>query len=579
MLLAIFNVILLILSFGNLVVFACVGEPIADTLTGKVHGSKAQDSEGDEYCSFKGIPYAKPPVGDLRFREPQPAEPWTEVREAMVFGENCLQYDLLSHRIKGIEDCLHLNVYTKSLQQGARRPVMVWIHGGAFVCGSGDDDIYGPENFMRKDIVLVTLNYRLGVFGFLNYDDESASGNQGLKDQVLALQWVRDNIAHFGGDPNSVTIFGESAGSASVHYLAISPLARGLFHRVICQSGMVQNPWSFLSNPKKMALRLTNNFNYTGKDPKQAVQFLRTVDALKLAEAQENLLTPEEKLQAIFPFVPTVDLKSKKPFMPVHPEILAAEGIQVPSIIGHNSREGILFYRNITKNYEKFNKEYHQIVHPEVKNILKNYGLTLEDIKHVYFDNDSVTKENMDNLVDLFGDLYFVEGINRALKIQIERSSAPTYFYQFTYDKTLSFIKMWVHTRMSGASHADELFFLFRPHYLDSKNPYPKKDSDKYRITQQMIELWTNFAATGLPTPKLTEVVPILWQPIHNGTVLRYLNICEDLCMEATLSLEQKYYVKLLPAEPSSGRINYNSLSLTSFIFVIVMFNQLIDGF
>lgn len=150
--------------------------------------------------------------------------------------------------------------------------------------------------------------------------------------------------------------------------------------------------------------------------------------------------------------------------------------------------------------------------------MMKNYELTLEDLKHIYFGNEVVTKENMETLVDMLGDLYFVAGIDKALQIQIEKSSSPTYFYQFTYDKTQSLLKIWLHARLNGefvihiywrrfyntefsfslgACHADELFFLFRMHYLDGKNLYPKKDSGKYRISQQMVELWVNFAATG----------------------------------------------------------------------------------
>lgn len=135
----------------------------------------------------------------------------------------------------GSDDCLYLNIYTTELKPEVPRAVMVWIHGGAFYSGSGNDDIYGPDYIVEKNVVLVTINYRVGIIGFLNLDDEEAPGNQGLKDQVMALKWVKRNIEKFGGDPSNVTIFGESAGSASVHYLTLSPLAQGIiFERLKC---------------------------------------------------------------------------------------------------------------------------------------------------------------------------------------------------------------------------------------------------------------------------------------------------------------------------------------------------------
>lgn len=187
-------------------------------------------------------------------QDPFPAEAWKGTRDALEFGPIAAQFDMLTEISDGSDDCLYLNVYTQSTETSILRPVMFWIHGGGFIFGSGNDLFYGPDYLMKKDIVLVTVNYRLGVFGedsisctskyillrfklillqlelgFLNLEDKVAPGNQGLKDQVMALQWVHDNIKSFGGDPENVTIFGESAGGASVHYLTMSPLARGYF--------------------------------------------------------------------------------------------------------------------------------------------------------------------------------------------------------------------------------------------------------------------------------------------------------------------------------------------------------------
>ncbi|KAF3424238.1 LOW QUALITY PROTEIN: hypothetical protein E2986_12278 [Frieseomelitta varia] len=292
--------------------------------------------------------------------DPEPAEPWTDVRNASKYSDICVQKDMFQHQLRGSEDCLYLNVYKPITHQAPRMSVMVWIHGGAFIEGSGDDEVYGPEYFMRKDVVLVAINYRLGVlvdgrnvFGlqwhaecaqetglplkrefllfpystvtlslnqmtkaipkknstsllqcvlsesFLNLEHEVATGNQGLKDQVMALKWVQENISSFDGDPNNVTIFGESAGGASVHYLTISPLSQGLFHKAIIQSGAALCPWASIKEPSKYAFLLAAELGESSTDPETVVEFLRTIDVQKLVATERKLLTPQRDISVI----------------------------------------------------------------------------------------------------------------------------------------------------------------------------------------------------------------------------------------------------------------------------------------
>jgi para-nitrobenzyl esterase len=219
------------------------------TATGMVSGVANADGS---VVSFKGIPYAAPPVGDLRWRAPKPAAPWTGMRKADHFGASCTQRHMgpfgpftkeFLYVTPASEDCLYLNVWTPKPRAGAKLPVLFYIHGGGYDSGSGDVPIYEGEGLARKGVVAVTVNYRLGVVGFFVHPELSkesgnnASGNYGLLDQIAALKWVQANIAAFGGDPNRVTIAGQSAGGGSVHSLIASPLARGLFHRTIVQSG------------------------------------------------------------------------------------------------------------------------------------------------------------------------------------------------------------------------------------------------------------------------------------------------------------------------------------------------------
>lgn len=218
-----------------------------ETSAGALEGEYADDAR--DLLVFRGVPYAQPPVADARWRPPAPVEPWDGVRPAQSFAPACWQRpnDLSSLYARGdldrSEDCLYLNVWTPAADAGAALPVMVWYHGGGHNAGAGSPRIFDGAALARRGVVLVTLNYRLGPFGFLAHpaltaeSPRASSGNYGLLDQIAALEWVRDNAAAFGGDPGNVTIFGQSAGSWTVCYLMASPLAKGLFHKAIGQSG------------------------------------------------------------------------------------------------------------------------------------------------------------------------------------------------------------------------------------------------------------------------------------------------------------------------------------------------------
>ncbi|KAJ8682868.1 hypothetical protein QAD02_018660 [Eretmocerus hayati] len=460
--------------------------------------------------------------------------------------------NLVDRTIVGSDDCLFLNVYAKSLGKDKRRPVMVWIHGGGFQFGSGNDDESGPDYLIAKDIILVTINYRLGVLGFLNLGSKVASGNQGLKDQVMALQWVRDNIFNFGGDPHNVTIFGESAGGASVHYLSLSPLAKGLFHKAIIQSGVIFNPWAtkLRDEMKKMAYKLCEILGKKARDDVEIVNFLRSIDVQKLVEAQEKCLTLQEQKKLMFAFVPGADAESKSPFMPFDPTEAAQQGVQLPLLIGCTSREGIIFHQFLKEDFmSKSITDFRQCLQPNVSTMMKMYDRTIDDLRHFYLNDDELNENNHENMADLLGDVCFVEGIHRAIKIQVEKSSAPTYFYRYTYDRISSGYKKSIDTSLKGATHQDELVHLFRTKKFEkSDHPQVSDAIPSVQVMELMVELWVNFASTGRPTPTLSESIPFYWQPVTNDSILRHLNICEEPRMEVTLSLEQMYSAHKIPS-------------------------------
>lgn len=306
----------------------------AGTLEGRLDSAR-------QVLVFKGIPYAAPPVGALRWRAPAQPAPWTGVRQADALGHNCIQHqpypDIDPSQAGVSEDCLNLNIWTPSLD--GRRPVMVWIHGGGFFAGFGGEDRHDGAVLAAKGAVVVTLNYRLGAFGFLTHPalaEESgshASGNYGIMDQVAALAWVRRNIARFGGDSTRVTIFGESAGGMSVGVLVASPMAKGLFQRAIIESGTGTGSFTQrASTAEAVGLRLATALGVDGIGATTAAQ-LRALDANVILAASLRVAgSPGSPI-----FWPNVD--GKVLAHSVDSTLALGLASEVPVIVGSNANE------------------------------------------------------------------------------------------------------------------------------------------------------------------------------------------------------------------------------------------------
>ncbi|KAK4880303.1 hypothetical protein RN001_008449 [Aquatica leii] len=268
---------------------------------GKIRGIVSQTRNYRNYYSFRGIPFAKPPVGNLRFKDPKSPIPWgNNILDATKDAPKCIQknfFTSLNPKIEGKEDCLYLNVYTPKLSKKCNKklPVMVYIFFGAFFAGSGRSDYAGPEYLLDEDVVLVSINYRLGVLGFLSLGNDDAAGNWGMKDQVFALKWIQANIAAFGGDKTRVTLFGSSSGAGSSHLHMFSRFSKGLFHRAISQSGTVLSFWARplnnaqVRNAKMQASFVGCNPNATSKD---IVECLRSIPVDVLLESSKKFKVP-----------------------------------------------------------------------------------------------------------------------------------------------------------------------------------------------------------------------------------------------------------------------------------------------
>ncbi|RZC40939.1 esterase [Asbolus verrucosus] len=508
-------------------------EIVVEVKQGLLKGKVRTDFRDGSYCSFQGIPYAKPPLGKLRFKAPQPPESWKGIRDATEEGNECYSRHVFLQHIVGSEDCLVLNVYTPEIFakeiKCTLKPVMVWIHGGAFLCGSSKFELYGPDYLIREDVVIVTINYRIGVLGFLKLEDPTLDvpGNAGLKDIVSALQWIQNNIAVFCGDPNNVTIFGESAGAAAVHYLMLSPLAKGLFHKAIAQSGCALNCWAVGYN---CTAELAKHLGLEGTNEKKVLEKLQEIEIEELFKAQEKL---DHNFYAYKPrpVGPVIEktYNRNKAFLTEEPIkiILSGNYNKVPLIIGYTSREGMLLEviqedksnLQVTTNFEDAIPHSYNIKRGSV--ISKHVA---DKIKEFYYGSEEPTNKDMEKFHILITDSYFLEAIYRAAKLHAQTSSAPVYFYRISLETRLNFFKNLANIKAPGVCHGDDLGYLFKTMI----SPEIEPDTIEEKSIKKFTKLWTNFARSGNPNGrKKEEFFEDFWQPVT--TDIHFLDIGREL--------------------------------------------------
>ncbi|XP_059524001.1 liver carboxylesterase 1-like [Myotis daubentonii] len=484
--------------------------PVVDTVQGQVLGEYVSlEGFAQPVAVFLGVPFAKPPLGPLRFAPPQPAEPWTFVKNATSYPPMCSQ-DAMSAQVlsrlftnrkdniplKFSEDCLYLNIYTPAdLKRKSRLPVMVWIHGGGLVVG-GASTYDGLALSAHENVVVVIIQYRLGLWGFFSTGDEHSRGNWGHLDQLAALRWVQENIANFGGDPGSVTIFGASAGAESVSVLLLSPLAKNLFHRAISQSGV-----SLISALVKKDVKATAQQIATFAGCKTTTSAVM-VHCLR-QKSEDELLETSLKMKFL-----RLDLhgdpESNTPVMcsvvdgvllPKMPEELLAEkqlnsvpcivrinqqefGWMIPMMMGYPISEGKLDEKTASsllwKSYSVTN-----IPEALIPAVIEKYlGGT----------DDPVKKK--DRFLDLLGDVVF--GVPAVTVARGHRDAgAPTYMYEFRYRP--SFLADKKPKTVIG-DHGDEIFSVFGAPFLKEG-----ASEEEIKLSKMMMKFWANFARNGNP--------------------------------------------------------------------------------
>lgn len=444
--------------------------PVVKTRAGTVQGV----AEGQS-IAYRGIPYAQPPVGDLRWRAPQPADRWQKLRVTDQFGPDCMQIpykaDAAPLGVKPSEDCLYLNVWTPTDQSRKKRPVMVWIYGGGFVNGGSSPPVYSGRSFAESDVVFVSFNYRLGRFGFFAHpalDREAAgapNGNYAILDQIAALKWVQDNIAAFGGDPGNVTIFGESAGGMSVHALTTTPLAKGLFHKAISMSGGgrdLMGPLRTKAEAEAIGTEFARAKGVEGDDA-GALAALRALPADTVMSGL-NLMT----------------LFGAKDFTPLYADgqivrrsvdaaYAAGDGAAIPMMIGANDADGFFFGGGIDQAYAPLaavRSEAETVYDPEGRKDAPRIGVAIS------------------------ADTMFLEPARHVARI-IAGRGRPVFTYRFGY------VPEYLRAKLPGALHASELPFIFDT--VDVRHGPATSPADR-AAAKLAHGYWVGFAKSGIPS-------------------------------------------------------------------------------
>ncbi|KAK9870530.1 hypothetical protein WA026_008094 [Henosepilachna vigintioctopunctata] len=532
---------------------------------GKLEGKFLKTKEGREFLAFQGIPFAEPPLGNLRFKSPVPIKPWKNILDATKPHAVCPQRDIYRRTdlIEGVEDCLYLNVYTPNLPSngGELLPVMVFFHGGGFLCGGGNSHWYGPDVLLDRDIILVVTNYRLGALGFLSTGDEVSPGNYGLKDQSLALKWVKRNIKYFGGDPKSVTLFGESAGGASANYHMLSPLSRGLFKGVISQSGTSFCTWAHAPEGEnvQMANKLGEAVDCPTTSSKALVECLRHIDPLVLVAQDRKFM--EWDTDPMIPFKPCVEPPSSEAFLTDTPANLFKQGKfeDVPWIVGLNTEDGLLRAAAFVGEPHLFNELDEDFNNKTSISLLykpfaENPDLVGKQIRKFYFkEGKKLNYENsFTGLIDMYTDGWFTKCIDDAVRIHLKVSKKPVYNYLFGHRSGASFTEIFGAPvgKVYGVSHADELQYLFP--VADGLFPHKKVTDDDRKVTKLLTTLWANFAETGNPTPEIDDLISTEWKPIKSEKLEYYYIDAKKQEMKDAMFEKRVKFWRSLPLKPKN---------------------------
>ncbi|NXN89005.1 CEL lipase, partial [Bombycilla garrulus] len=495
---------------------------------GYVEGeNKKQGLFGNYIDVFRGIPFAAP---TKTLEDPQPHPGWDGILETKEYKSRCMQAKLTQTDVRGSEDCLYLNILVPQGKNevSTKLPVMVYIYGGAFLFGGSqganflDNYLYdGEEIAVRGNVIVVTINYRVGPLGFLSTGDQNLPGNYGLKDQHMAIAWVKRNIKAFGGDPDNITIFGESAGAVSVSLQTLSPKNKGLFKRAISQSGVGLCSWAIQRDPLLWAKKLGKKLGCSTDNTTILADCLRNSDPKSLTLAYHlKLFNLPMPVVHILAFTPVVD----GDFLPDLPENLFANAADIDYVAGVNDMDGHVF---AGLDMPAINRPLVKVTADEVYSLIK--GLTVDRGEaganatyNIYTQSwgDKPSQEVVKKtVVALMTDYIFLIPTQQALDLHLQNAkSGKTYSYVFSQPSRMLVYPNWV-----GADHAEDVQYVFGKPFASPLSYLPKHRT----VSKAMIAYWTNFARTGDPNEGYSEV-SVSW-PAYTSENKYYVDINSNL--------------------------------------------------
>ncbi|CAK1548591.1 unnamed protein product [Leptosia nina] len=520
---------------------------------GLVKGHK----DGGVYA-FHGIPYATAPTGQYRFQAPFPPPMWIDTLDAVDKEIVCPQsdpYNIIPKTVQMQEDCLIANVFTPDTDE-KNLPVLVSVHGGAYIMGYGN--FAKNRNLVKSHkIVVITFNYRLGAHGFLCLGTEDVPGNAGMKDQVALLRWVKDNIERFGGNPEDITISGYSAGSSSVDLLMLSKTTDGLFQRVIPESGANTAAFSIQSDPIKNAKEYAKLINFTNvEDFKALEEFFKTVPYDKLSSADVI-----NRFDSTFLMSPCVENgRDEEPFLTESPVDILISGNykKLPMLYGFANMEGLFRVPVFDQWKDAMNDNFEVFLPPDLQFKDDNERTTVaNELKAFYFGKDPVGKENILDYVNFFSDVIFVYPTLRSAKLQVEAGNKNIYLYEYSFvTEDVPFVP---HTDVRGANHCAQSNAVMDGNIASDvdETELPKSLQDMKRTIR---EIWANFIKTGKPVPEGSDLPA--WPPVEKDWA-PHMVLDQPLVLKGSLHKEraefweniyQKYYRN--PISPSPPRIH-----------------------
>ncbi|XP_060524379.1 cocaine esterase-like [Cylas formicarius] len=525
-----------VLIFYSLSLLGLSEAALVTTQHGQLQGMRFSAPEDPPVYAYLGIPFAVPPVGELAFQETQILDKWDGILNATKEGKYCIGSTYLNEQDTQSEDCLFLNIYSPSENLSANYPVMVYVHGGRYINGNAGPAFFDPSPLVAEGVIVAIFQYRMGPYGFLSTKDLVIPGNAGMKDQVLALRWIKDNIAAFGGDPEQITLFGESAGGSACGLHVVSKKSAGLFRAAMCQSASALTPFSIHRHPKEYAYQLVNlidgSVSEETHNSSQLVEFLRNQSPAIIVDAFLKLSTMLEK-EDRFP-APTIEQEHDGAFLYQNPYELLSTGDfnRVPYVAGYTSEESLFFMNTldiVTAEAKKLDTE-EGYIFPydfEPRNASDEKEI-IQYIHDMYLNGSSTFSDNLYEVIRYESDDMFNRGVIKQAELQA--NYVDVYLYQFSYYGNLSRPHLDIPGAEGKAQHGDELGYLFnREFFLAGLIP---TETDLV-MKSRMVKLWTNFAKYLNPTPEPDDALlqKVQWPKLRAGD-LSYLDINVTLKVE-----------------------------------------------